>query len=303
MDFDGKVAQEFGCFSRGGRGVGSYPRCSCAEWYEGNLPLYIRTASREIWCEGCSTWRRNSDVFAIELVLSGELVFEQFGKVYPVRAGEIYLIQPDADSEIRCERGIAEKIYVSISGPLLNGFLLSGKLAGVSWLKPEKPLFFRDAMQEAITRLTERGEHFQETIAQLAYRLLLELWNQRNSLNYPPDLSRILGHFDRMIAHSISVDKLAADYGLSRAGLFRLFAKYLGTSPMRYLSNRRLELAEELLRNSGLSIKEIADRTGFRRARYFSGEFRRKYHCSPRQYRQNCRSEQSDGGEQSDWKN
>ena len=296
MEFKGQTAQTFGCFSRGGRSIGTYPHSSCKEWYEGNLPVYIRTASREILCDGCSQWRRNSDVFAIEMILSGECVFEQFGRRYKVKPEEIYLIQPDADNEIRYEQGVTEKIYVSISGPLLNGFLHAGKLTEISWLKPAKPKFFREIMEEAIHQLTERGEQFQSTISLLAYQLLLELWKEQNALNYPPDLSRILGHFDRMVAHPISVNKLAADYGMSRAGLFRMFSRYLQTSPIRYLSNRRLELAAELLRNSSLRIKEIADRTGFRRARYFSGEFRKKYNLTPREYRKAFRNSRNLSG-------
>ena len=64
-----------------------------------------------------------------------------------------------------------------------------------------------------------------------------------------------------------------------------VFKSVTGRSPIDYLLQVRLGKAAERLLKTEASIAEIAAECGFPDSNYFSRQFRRHYHCSPRDYR------------------
>lgn len=94
-------------------------------------------------------------------------------------------------------------------------------------------------------------------------------------------LSIIHDNFHR----ELSVNALAEAVHLSYPQFNRLFVKYLGVTPIRYIHQLRLEKAKGLLYTTELPIKVIADECGFKDIYYFSNFFRAATGCSPTQYR------------------
>lgn len=70
-------------------------------------------------------------------------------------------------------------------------------------------------------------------------------------------------HADLHFAEPIDVDRLAAVARLSRWHFQRLFAATYGVPPAAYLSRRRIERAQDLLRASNLSVTEVCHAVGF----------------------------------------
>lgn len=64
-------------------------------------------------------------------------------------------------------------------------------------------------------------------------------------------------------SHDISVDDIAKAVGVSRSHLYRVFMSNVGQSPIDYLTSYRISEACSLLKNSSLSIAEIAVSVGF----------------------------------------
>ena len=64
-----------------------------------------------------------------------------------------------------------------------------------------------------------------------------------------------------------------------------LFQKYVNQSPNVYLIYCRLSKGAELLASTDLSVAEICYEVGFSGASYFAEMFRKRYGCSPSQYR------------------
>lgn len=91
-----------------------------------------------------------------------------------------------------------------------------------------------------------------------------------------------------MLSHlgeTISIAKLASDHDLSLRSFQRRFKHVTGLSPQQYIHRLRLETAEELLRNSNLSVSDIGHHCGFNDASYFGRLFRQHYQASPGAYR------------------
>ncbi len=87
------------------------------------------------------------------------------------------------------------------------------------------------------------------------------------------------------LSEPLSVGAVARAAYITPPHLIRLFRQYLGATPARYWWQLRLERGVELLRETGLSIAEIAQRTGFRNPFHFSRMVKQRYQMSPRALR------------------
>ncbi len=93
----------------------------------------------------------------------------------------------------------------------------------------------------------------------------------------PELLRRLLRAKDRMDAASHEewpIRRLARVSGVSHAHFARSFKDAFGVPPHRYLLTRRIERATALLRDTDLSITEIAFRTGWGSLGTFGRTFR-----------------------------
>lgn len=83
--------------------------------------------------------------------------------------------------------------------------------------------------------------------------------------------------------------ELAAQVGLDRAYLSRLFKAQLEVSPIRYLAMLRAERAASLLRNSRLNCTEVGIAVGYPDPNHFSRRFQAAFGLSPSAYRARSR--------------
>lgn len=85
--------------------------------------------------------------------------------------------------------------------------------------------------------------------------------------------------------HNISVEHLAFMSGLSLSSFQRKFKEVYNTTPARYIKQKRVEKAAELLKNTNTRVSDIAYDCGFSDATHFSKAFASFYKISPSQYR------------------
>ena len=85
------------------------------------------------------------------------------------------------------------------------------------------------------------------------------------------------------------IDELIQRFGISRAHFFRAFKQQTGDTPYQYHLQLAMRRAGEMLRNSPLSIKQIAFAIGFNSPYHFSKLFKKKIGASPTEYRRQWR--------------
>lgn len=100
-----------------------------------------------------------------------------------------------------------------------------------------------------------------------------------------PHLRRARDHIDRHYADPLDLHHLAAVAGVSRFHFARSFASAYGETPMRYLSRRRVERAQDLLRGANVTVTEICMVVGFTSIGSFSSRFSELVGESPTAYR------------------
>lgn len=97
-------------------------------------------------------------------------------------------------------------------------------------------------------------------------------------------LRRARDHADRAYAEPLALDELAAVANLSKYHLVRLFKATYGRTPMEYVSQRRIERAQDLLRATNLTVTEVCSAVGFSSLGSFSSRFRALVGESPSEF-------------------
>jgi AraC-like DNA-binding protein len=85
--------------------------------------------------------------------------------------------------------------------------------------------------------------------------------------------------------HKWTVAELAAAAAVSRSLLDERFRQVLGRSPIRYLTEWRMHLAEDLLANTDSGVVSVARRVGYDSEEAFSRAFKRAHGASPSHWR------------------
>jgi AraC family transcriptional regulator len=98
-------------------------------------------------------------------------------------------------------------------------------------------------------------------------------------------LKRVFEYVDIHLSNKITLLDLAAVAGLSRMHFASQFRMATGLRPHEFVLRRRVQQAEELLRNSRMAIVEIALTVGFQTQPHFTTVFKRFAGCTPRQWR------------------
>lgn len=86
-------------------------------------------------------------------------------------------------------------------------------------------------------------------------------------------LRRARDHLDRHFVDGADLDALAALAGMSKFHFLRSFAKVYGRTPAVYLSERRVERAQDLLRSTNLTVTEVCFAVGYTSLGSFSTRF------------------------------
>ncbi|MEL7153761.1 MAG: helix-turn-helix transcriptional regulator, partial [Pseudomonadota bacterium] len=77
----------------------------------------------------------------------------------------------------------------------------------------------------------------------------------------------------------------ANEVAMSRSAFAKRFTDTLGVSPMRYISDWRLQRALELLENPRVSVQRVASDIGYQSPAAFSRAFSGKFGLAPADYR------------------
>ena len=100
-----------------------------------------------------------------------------------------------------------------------------------------------------------------------------------------PKIGRVLKSIHHDPGKNWSLERLAEEAGMSRSSFADHFKTSLGITPMRYLTDWRMQKATALLRNPKLSISDVATAVGYRSQAAFSNTFRNYFDVSASDYR------------------
>lgn len=144
-------------------------------------------------------------------------------------------------------------------------------------------------LMEQLFQLWQRRGHMTAMRRKiLLQEMLLTLLQDFRAQKIAGDTTAAIEHTqDYMVNHyqePLTLEGLAQMAGLSVSHYSRLFKKYIGYSPIDYLTHLRIDRAKELLALSDYKLKSVANSVGYSDEFYFSRIFKKIEGISPREY-------------------
>lgn len=242
-------------------------------------------------------------------VLEGTAQFQVSGRTYIVHAGEGLFINSNCLHQAQVF-GEDKCVFFCIvfQATLLSGF--SNSIIAQKYVLPileskEFPAFYFDSCsslhQGCNQKILEIYHLYQEKVDfyEIKIQILLqEIWLsmlQSNEKIIPAPmaaptydeqrLKAILTFLENNYAAKLSLEEIASSANISKSECCRFLKQTLNRTPFQILIDYRLTKSIQLLKETDLSISEIAEQVGFDSASYFSTIFKKNFRHSPKDFR------------------
>lgn len=225
---------------------------------------------------------RVQNIYTWHFVLSGSGNLEIDEKVYPLTEGQMFFIPPGIKMRYYPNQDDPwEYVWFTLSEEAAQQYL---PLLGFSEETPASPgKYFhkiRRSLQKMLDSLADGSGYF--SVLSCFYEIL------EICTCYTPrtGIQKIREHIDDTFAMpGFRIEQLCRDVGISHAQLLRLFKQTYGVTLKRYVTQKRIELACELLTGTDLSVSSVAFSCGFADEIHFMKIFKKETGSSALQYR------------------
>lgn len=210
------------------------------------------------------------------------------------------IITPAGEPKTWRREGTGDVLVMSISPAFLGQIF--GQASGRSGVPMELLDNFgtRDPVIESLADnvLEELGANrpaAQVYVDALARQLAVHLWRHYSVAQKPAKAAcHMSAHklhlakrfVEENLGEKLSVEAIARKVGVSAFHFAHAFQAATGVPPHKYLMQRRMEQAKSLLRETDLSLTEIALRVGYSSSSHFCVGFLKLSHTTPTRYRQ-----------------
>ena len=244
------------------------------------------------------------DFYEVDMVWSGTMYYRVEGRSYHLTPGDILLIAPDElhQPDPEAERSSCERIVLWLDRAFLQQFQFYGfdPTDCFDTAKPDHSscLRFRDGDTQRIGELLDRclresaSEEFGAGMMADTYMvqsmILVNRLYRRNIRGQRRDRSgtlvnSVIEYINNHYTEELSLDSLAGRFFISKYHLSREFGRITGISVHRYITQKRLVVAKQML-SEGRPSSAVYQHCGFGDYSNFYRAFRGEYGISPKAY-------------------
>ena len=244
------------------------------------------------------------DFYEVYLLLRGQVSYIVENHLYKMRPGDILLISPlelhqariaaDAEPYERFVLWIARSYLEHLSTPRTSlTRCFDTAVPGHSNLlrpSPQVSTDFRHRLEQ-LGALHSQQDYGSDLLDKCCLVELLVALNRAvaEAAAQPADctcdrvVDQVVEYINEHYNEPLTLDDLSERFFISKYHLLRKFDRQVGTTVHRYILQKRLLIAKQLL-GSGLAPSEVCQHCGFGDYANFYRAFRAEYHITPRQY-------------------
>lgn len=223
----------------------------------------------------------------------GELKIEN--KEYQIRRGSAFFFRPDVPHE-----------YYPVEEPwtvkwiIFTGSAVENIIDYMGLGKSE--VFHLNSLEDFDIQVSALSDMFwcddpnkEIKTSMLLYKLLIKVGECRNTVPQSSGLSQndkyeklspVIEMLKNRYQEDLGLDDMAQVIGVTTNHLCRLFNQVYGTTPLKYLTHLRLNMAKYYLCSpKNLKVKEVAAAVGFKDPSYFCAVFKKAEGMTPDDYR------------------
>ena len=261
-----------------------------------NLGLAVYNTGYEV-CEGGYKWGPAvRDHYLLHYVRSGKGEYAYGGKVFRLSAGDMFLVYPSTLVSYTADADDPwEYCWVGFNGTEARRIM---QLTPFSEQYPILHLQDGSRLEDLLLNIYRSSGNTPAADAAMGgylYLFLSELMlygeSRRRSSTVQDYLTQALRYIQYNYATDLSVEKIAAYVGISRSQLYRAFVEKFDLSPHSFIKRYRINEACALLRDTDLSVAEVASSVGFVDPLYFSRVFKSIKGVAPTEFHRCCRTE------------
>jgi AraC family transcriptional regulator, arabinose operon regulatory protein len=240
--------------------------------------------------------------FEVCFVVDGEGTYIDDNISYSLQKNTLFLSKPEVLHQIKSEKGlfllyVAFDLVDSVSGEEWIRIIEAARKSSVVVLqnKDDTPttLLWKSLLIQASNR--ERA-FFEQMLSSTASSLILSILenfvptlnhSKHQSVHKGPSslLTQAKLYIQDNLSSPLKLTEVAKHLHISSRHLSRIFVAELGISYSKYVLDERINKAVILLKKSDLSLKEIAEETGFISVQYFTRVFTSMMQISPGRFR------------------
>ena len=194
-----------------------------------------------------------------------------------------------------CHAGLLEAVAPILDGDRCLGYLMMGQILDrppdtAAWRATTRSFPPETVIDPAWVDAFHQLHHMSVDRIQASFRLLTRQARYILSSAWVRSLSMpLLARLEEEIKHNMEqspgTSALASALGMSASRLTHVVKELTGHSVTQFSRNLRLTMAKDLIQGTRQSLQEIAGRTGWQDARYFSRVFRQQTGLSPQEFR------------------
>lgn len=226
------------------------------------------------------------DTYAVGFTMRGVQAFRYRGAATCSVPGQVFVLHPDEVHDGRAGTAEGFRYRILYVEPALVAEALAGGRRSLPFVRDavSENARLRAAILPALTDLDGPLDELQrdDIMQRLADALAAADpdGGRAPSARHRAAVAQARGLLDAGVEGGVTSAELEAATGLSRYDVARHFRACLGTSPHRYLVQRRLDRARALIR-AGTPLAEAAAASGFADQSHMTRQFRRAYGLPP----------------------
>lgn len=227
--------------------------------------------------------------YQLVILEEGELWAEVDGEEITISTGEVGLLLPGGKERfVFAEDRISRHTWCAVSPEMLSDDLVEVCHEAPRVLPVSRR--FSQLMEIGLSLPSLAGSSSPGLVDALGMATLEEYlfsWQRAKAphTDQPDAVHRAIEWIGMDGNEQVDLSSLAKIAGVSSAQLVKLFKRHLGTTPMRYVWEARTRRGAQLLRETGLTVSEIAFRSGFQTPFHFSRWVKQLHGVSPKEFR------------------
>lgn len=242
------------------------------------------------------TERQNLNSFLLVYTISGKGRLTYLDEEYTIETGQCFYINcSNYHLYQNDQKEPWEFLWIHFHSGNALGYYEAFTKSEFHILMVEDPFLFERNLRRIIAIHQKKDITTEVVASQLITELLTQLIIQNNTSNIdimiPAYIKQMMREIEKRFAETLSLDYLAAQYGVSKFHLSKEFKKYTGTTINEYIISTRISHSKELLKYSDSSIEEISYTCGVNNVSHFINLFKAREGMTPLAYRREWTTE------------